>query len=68
MDTIQVEDTLEPLGIAAGALLVLMALGTIVGMPWATANGAVVALLQVVGVFVTAAIGVALVWLSYVDE
>lgn len=65
MRTIQFEDRLEPLGIAAGAVLVVMALGTLLGTPWATAGSTVVAVLQLVGVLVTAAIGVALAWLSY---
>lgn len=68
METIQFEDKLEPLGIASGVLLVVMALGTLVGMPWTTATSSAVAAVQVLGVFVTAGIGVALVWLSYEDD
>ncbi len=65
METIQFEDTLEPLGILTGALLVLIGLGTLVGQPWATANSTIAVVLQLVGVVVTVALGAGLVWLSY---
>jgi len=68
MEAIQFEDKLEPLGILAGALLVLMGLGTLVGQPWTTASGTVVLLIQLLGVVLTIGIGVAVAWLSYVEE
>ena len=68
MRVLDFEDTLEPLGIAAGALIVVMALGTIVGMPWAT-NGSILAtLVQLIGVVAMIAVGVGLARLSYVEE
>ncbi|PSP85933.1 hypothetical protein BRC83_02255 [Halobacteriales archaeon QS_1_68_17] len=57
-------DTLEPLGVAAGAFLVLVGLGTIAGTPWTTKAGGIAALLQVVGAVGTAAVGIGLAWLS----
>mgnify|MGYP000415735539 CR=1 FL=1 len=56
-------DRLEPLGVAAGVLLVVMSLLTVVGMPWATNGSVAVSILQLFGVLGTAAIGVGLVWL-----
>ena len=63
-----ISDTLEPLGIAVGGLLVLVALGTLVGTPWQTNNDAVVSAVQLVGVLLTAAVGVGLVWLARQSE
>lgn len=57
------EDPLEPLGIGAGALLVLIGLATIAGMPWEIKPIAPAAL-QVVGSIATIAIGVVLAWIS----
>ncbi len=68
MEAIQFEDTLEPVGILTGALLVLMGLGTLIGQPWSTTNDTVVLLLQLLGVVLTVGIGVGLAWLSYVGE
>lgn len=68
METIQFEDTLEPLGIVTGVLLVLVGLGTLIGQPWATANSTVALVLQFVGIAVTVALGAVLVRLSYVSN
>jgi hypothetical protein len=61
-------DRLEPVGIAAGGLLVLIALGTLVGMPWTTGNSAVASVLQMLGVVVLVVLGAGLAWLSYVRD
>ncbi len=67
MKLIEVKDTLEPLGIAAGVLLVLMALGTVAGTPWTT-NGSILAtLVQLFGVVAMVGVGIGLARLSYVD-
>ena len=63
-----ISDTFEPLGIAVGGFLVLVALGTLVGTPWQTNNDAVVSAVQLVGVLLTAAVGVGLVWLARQSE
>lgn len=58
-------DPLEPLGIAAGALLVLVGIATVVGTPWAFKSGSiVVAAGQIIGALAAVAIGAALVWLA----
>lgn len=66
MATLDVEDQLEPLGILAGALLVIFGLGTIAGVPWETKPIAPF-LVQLVGVVAMIAIGAALVWISRTD-
>ena len=57
-------DRLEPVGIAAGVLLVLVAIGTLAGTPWTTKGDVVASVVQVLGVLATAALGVFLVWIS----
>ena len=58
------DDTLEPVGIAVGVLLVLVGLTTVAGMPWTTKATIAAAAVQVVGALGTAAVGAGLVWLS----
>lgn len=65
MRVLDVEDRLEPLGILVGAILVLMALGTVVGTPWTTNASVVATLIQFVGVVAMIGVGVALARLSY---
>ncbi|QLH81031.1 hypothetical protein [Halosimplex pelagicum] len=60
-------DRLEPVGIAVGVLLVLVAVGTLVGAPWTTKGSVAASALQVVGAVATAAIGALLVWISRTD-
>lgn len=59
-----VEDRLEPLGTVAGAFLVLIGLGTIVGMPWQTNGDLAASVVQLLGILATMAVGAGLVWLS----
>jgi len=61
------DDRLEPVGIAVGALLVLVALATLAGAPWATKGDVLASALQVVGAVATAGIGALLVWISRAD-
>lgn len=65
MDGLEFADTLEPLGIAVGALVILIALGTLAGTPWTTARSGGAVVVQVVGVVLSVAIGAGLIWLSY---
>jgi hypothetical protein len=65
MNGFDVTDTLEPLGIAVGALLVLVGLGTLAGQPWATLDSTVALVLQLLGVVLLVALGAGLAWLSY---
>ena len=57
-------DTLEPLGIVIGVFLVLVALGTLVGMPWQV-KGMGAAIVQIIAALATAGIGAGLVYLSW---
>ncbi|ELZ29760.1 hypothetical protein C475_02396 [Halosimplex carlsbadense 2-9-1] len=66
-ETNRFSDRMEPIGIALGALLVLVAVATLAGAPWATKGDALASALQVVGAVGTAAIGALLVWLSRAD-
>ncbi|MEF8776671.1 MAG: hypothetical protein V5A43_09260 [Haloarculaceae archaeon] len=63
MATLEFADSLEPLGIVAGVLLVLFGLGTVVGQPWTT-KSPIAVLVQLIGVVAMIAVGVGLVWLS----
>jgi hypothetical protein len=65
---LDVTDRLEPLGIVAGAFLVLVAVGTVVGMPWQTSNDALASILQFLGVVAMLAVGIGLARLSYVSD
>lgn len=47
---ISYDDRLELLGLVAAAFVAIVALGTLVGQPWATASGTAVGLVQTVGV------------------
>ncbi|MFB6129042.1 MAG: hypothetical protein ABEJ47_04685 [Halorhabdus sp.] len=57
-------DRLEPLGIVAGVSLVVMSLGTLVGMPWTTNASVTVSIVQLVGILGAIAIGAGLVWFA----
>jgi hypothetical protein len=59
------DDRLEPLGIAVGAFLVLIALGTLLGQPWTSKSSVVAIILQLLGVVGTGAIGAGLIYLSW---
>jgi hypothetical protein len=59
-----VADRLELLGTATGGLLVLIGLGTIVGMPWQTNGDLATSIVQLLGILATIGVGAGLVWLS----
>jgi hypothetical protein len=58
------EDTLEPLGVAVGTFLALVAIATILGMPWAVKD-TLAAVVQIVGALGTVAVGAGLAYLSW---
>jgi hypothetical protein len=58
-------DSLNLYGVLVAAFVVLVGLGTLVGMPWQYSNSATVTVLQVVGALATIAIGVGLGWLVH---
>ena len=60
-----IADPLEPLGVAFGVLLVLIGLGTLVGMPWAHKSGGIVLMLgQIIGALAAIGIGATLAWVT----
>lgn len=67
MDVRHVGDRLETLGIAVGAFLILGSLGTLAGMPWQTNPAVGAVALQLVGIALTVALGVAMVWIARTD-
>lgn len=60
-------DRLEPLGVTLGAFLVVVALGTIAGMPWTTNGSVLVSAIQLLGIAGMIAIGVGLAWLARLE-
>ena len=65
MKTIGVTDKLEVLGVLVGAFLVVTALGTLLGTPWAYSDSTLASVIQLDGVVAMIAIGVGLAWLVY---
>jgi len=68
MNAIDASDRLEPLGIFAGVLLVLVGIGTVVGMPWETSDDMLASVVQLIGVAAMIALGIGLARLSYDPE
>jgi len=61
MNVPKVEDKLELLGVLVGAYILFTVVGMVLGQPWSTAQGGVVAVIQLVGILATAAVAVLLV-------
>jgi hypothetical protein len=59
-------DRLELVGLLTGAFLILVGIGTIVGMPWTTLGGAVGGVKAIAGLLAVG-VGVGLGWLSRTD-
>lgn len=60
------EDTLEPLGIGVGALLVVVGIATVLGTPWTHKDPMLpIAVLQLLGALAVVSIGVGLAWLAW---
>lgn len=55
------EDRLELLGLLVGAFVVVAGLGMLTSQPWSTAGGSAAALVQVVGIVATIAVGAVIV-------
>jgi len=62
------EDKLELLGLITGVFIVVTGLGTLAGAPWSTADGAGPAVIQVAGVFLLIALGVAIVLFTHSED
>ena len=63
--SVGIDDPLEPLGIAAGAFLLLAGLATVAGAPWTVHASIVSAVIQVVGALLMALVGAGLVFISW---
>lgn len=61
------DDRLEPIGIATGVFLVLVALGTVAGTPWTTTGSMLVSIIQLVGLAGMVALGAGLIWLARLE-
>jgi hypothetical protein len=59
------EDSMEPLGVLAGAFLVLAGLETVAGTPWTTNPDTLAVALKIIGSLATAALGAGLAYLSW---
>ena len=63
-----VGDRLAQVGVAVGAFLVLYALGTLLGAPWATQPDVGALVVRLLGVLGVAALGIGLVWLTLSEK
>lgn len=59
------KDKLEILGIVTGAFVILVALGTLLEPPWTTNEATGAAVVQTAGIFLTIAVGLVLIQLTY---
>lgn len=67
MDALSFDDRLDVLGVLAGAFVVVGALGSLLGAPWATNPDTLAVLAQLLGVVLTIAVGAALVWIVQLE-
>lgn len=63
MNALAVDDRLEVLGVLAGVFLVLGSLGALLGAPWATNPNTPAVILQLLGIVLTVALAVGLIWI-----
>ena len=62
------EDRLAVLGSLLGAFVILVALATLAGTPWTTAESTTAAAVQLVGIAATIAIGALVILVTYSTE
>jgi uridylate kinase len=62
------DDSLAVLGVLVGGFVVVVGLGTLLGLPWTSTDSTAAAAAQMVGIVVTIAIGLLLVFLTYADD
>jgi hypothetical protein len=65
---IDFEDRLAVLGVLAGAFVIVVGLGTLLGLPWTTTESTTAAVIQLVGIVANIAIGAVLIVITYADE
>jgi len=68
MDLPSFEDKLELLGLLVGAFVIVAGLGSLAGTPWSTARGAGPAVVQVAGIILLIALGVAIVVFTRAED
>jgi hypothetical protein len=68
MSRFEFQDRLEVLGVLAGAFVVVVTLSTLVGLPWTTTEFTTAAIVQVIGIFLTLAFGVAVIVFTRTDS
>jgi len=55
------DDKLELLGVLAGGYMLLTVVGMLLGQPWSTTDNSLAAVVQVLGILATAALGVSII-------
>jgi len=65
MELYEFSDKLEVLGVLGGGFVIIVALGTLAGLPWTTTTNTAAALVQVIGVFLMLALGVVVIAITY---
>lgn len=68
MGRFEYEDTLEILGVLGGLFLIIVALGTLSGLPWTTNEDGLAVAIQMVGILILFGLGVVLVLLTYTGD
>ena len=68
MNRFEFQDRLEVLGVLAGAFVVIMALSTLVGLPWTTTESTTGAIVQVIGILLTHGLGIAVIVFTRTDS
>ena len=58
------DDKLEILGLFVGGYLLVTLLGTLIGLPWATASGPVIGAVQTVGVLLSIPVALLIVFVT----
>lgn len=62
------DDSLAVLGVLVGGFVVVVGLGTLLGLPWTSTDSTAAVAAQMVGIVATIAIGLLLVFLTYADD
>lgn len=68
MNGYKFEDMLELFGFLGGGLVVIVALGTLIGSPWSVPQNATAGLLQTLGVLLTLLVGLATIAFTYAGD
>jgi len=67
MNRVNFHDKLEVMGILAGTFVIIMALSTLVGLPWTTTEFTGPAVVQVIGILLTLGLGAVIIVFTRVD-